>query len=283
MTVLITGARGMLGRTLMLRLAPEMSCVGIDIGDCDITRPGQVDRCIAEAAPDVVLHCAAMTAVDACETRQDEAWAVNAVGSANVAGACYRHGARLVAISTDYVFGGDLNRPYHEFDATNPRTVYGQSKLAGEQAVRRHCPNHVIARTAWLYGQGGPSFLHTMLRLASQDGPPLRVVNDQVGNPTSCEALADGLRQILRTPIVGTVHLSCEGQSTWFEFTREIFRLAGIAREVVPCTTADFPRPAARPANSALDKLVLRLQGLTPMPRWQDALKQFLKEHHNDL
>ena len=282
MKVLVTGAKGMLGRSLITRLS-EQECLGVDLDDFNITDVCAADEAIGRFSPDVVIHCAAMTAVDDCQTKVDLAYGVNAVGSANVASACYHHGARLIAISTDYVFGGDLGRPYHEFDATGPQSVYGASKLAGELAVRRLCPNHLIARVGWLYGPGGPSFVHTMLKLGTiLDAGPLKVVNDQLGNPTSTLAVADQLAMLLTIPLAGTAHLTCEGEASWYELTQEIFRIKGFKREVVPCTTSDFPRPAPRPANSRLDNMVLRLGGLAPMPDWHEGLKTFLGAYPDD-
>jgi len=219
-----------------------------------------------------------MTQVDACETYPDKAFRVNALGSANVASAATPHGARLIAISTDYVFDGALDRPYHEFDMPAPKTVYGASKWAGEEAVRHHCPDHTILRIAWLYGEDGPSFVHTMLKLGRQEGAPLKVVSDQLGNPTSTDAVADLLAQLLDHPIPGVVHGSCEEEASWFDFAQRIFAYGGIRREVQPCTTSEFPRPAPRPANSRLEKRMLRLAGLPAMPSWQDALANFLRE-----
>ena len=279
MKVLVTGAKGMLGRSLIARLTAQ-KCLGVDLDDFDIADVCATDKAIGEFRPDAVIHCAAMTAVDDCETKLDLAFGANAVGSANVASACHRYGARLIAISTDYVFPGDLNCPYHEFDATGPGNVYGASKLAGEMAVRALCPNHLIVRIGWLYGPGGPSFVHTMLRLgAAADTDPVKVVNDQLGNPTPTPAVADHLEMLLTIPLAGTIHLTCEGEASWYDLTQEIFRIKAFKRLVVPCTTADFPRPAARPANSRLDNMVLRLQGLRPMPHWRDALEAFLGEY----
>ena len=219
-----------------------------------------------------------MTAVDKCETEADLAYRLNAVGSMNVAAACHRHGVRLIGISTDYVFGGELDRPYHEFDiAGGAHTVYGASKYAGEEMIRRHCPNHVICRISWLYGPGGPSFVHAMMNLADGTRPVLKVVDDQHGNPTSTLAVARELAIILDHPeLVGTFHMTCEGEATWAEFALEIFQLAGKNQEVQPCTTAEFPRPAPRPLNSRLEKRMLRLCGLPPMPDWHDALAEFM-------
>ena len=195
-----------------------------------------------------------------------------------VAAACNRNHVRLIAISTDYVFDGNADRPYSEFDRpTGGATVYGQSKFAGEELVRIHCPDHVIARISWLYGAGGPSFVHTMLKLADGSRPELKVVADQIGNPTSTLAVARGLRELLRRPgLVGTYHLTCEGEASWYEFACEIFSQRNVTQKVVPCRTDEFPRPAPRPANSRLEKRMLRLAGLPPMPDWRDALREFL-------
>ena len=164
MRVLLTGGNGMLGRTLVRELGGEFDVIATDLPEADITDEVSLDVIFGQHAPDAVIHCAAMTAVDRCETERDLAFRLNARGTANVAALCNRRGIRLVAISTDYVFDGDSYRSYNEFDrATGGRTVYGQSKFAGEEAVRTLCPNHVIARISWLYGAGGPSFVHAMI------------------------------------------------------------------------------------------------------------------------
>lgn len=271
----------MLARTLQQRWSQNI-VLAPPRDQLDVTRLDLVTGAIATERPDVVIHCAAHTKVDACETEIERAFAVNAVGSANVAIACHRAGVRLIAISTDYVFPGDLSRPYHEWDAVGPRTVYGASKLAGEMAVRDHCPDHVIARVAWLYGAGGPSFVHTMLKLGKQAGPPLKVVADQIGNPTSTSAVADALEPLLRRDgPVGTFHTTCAGEATWYDFTREIFRLSDCTRELVPCVTDEYPRPAPRPANSRLEPRARRLYGLPVIATWQDALASFIHEFPN--
>lgn len=276
MKLLITGGRGMLGRTLQQEFSDCETAIA-DLPECDIADAARFDRFLADCSPDAVIHCAAMTAVDRCETERENAYRLNAVGSGNVASACFRRGIRLIAISTDYVFRGDSASPYNEFDAAGARTVYGASKFAGEELIRRHCPNHLIARISWLYGPGGPSFVHTMMQLADGTRPALKVVADQIGNPTSTAAVAVKLRELLFRPeLTGTFHLTCEGEASWCDFACEIFRLAGKKQKVVPCSTADFPRPAPRPANSRLDKMMLRLCGIAPMPEWQDALKEFM-------
>lgn len=275
MKLLITGGKGMLGRTLQRQLSGHELFVA-DLPEVDITDGKSVERAIDAFRPDVVIHAAAMTQVDACETEPDRAYRINALGSAYVARAAARSGSRVIAISTDYVFDGAADRPYHEFDLPAPRTVYGASKLAGEEAVRRHCPDHTILRIAWLYGEQGPSFFHTMAKLGAQEGAPLKVVNDQRGNPTSTGAVACLVERLLENPLPGIVHGSCEGEATWFEFARAIFEGLGLRRGLVPCTTAEYPRPASRPANSRLEKRMLRLAGLPPMPHWQEALEKFM-------
>lgn len=283
MRVVLTGGKGMLGRTLCRELR-DFEMIPTDLPEADITDGAGFDAVCRKYHPDTVIHCAAMTAVDTCETATDLAWKLNAVGSANVAAACHRQGIRLIAMSTDYVFNGDAAVPYTEFDTPNGGiNVYGQSKWAGEQAIRMHCPNHVIARISWLYGPGGPSFVHTMLRLADGTRNCLKVVDDQRGNPTSTIAVAGGLREILLRPeVVGTFHLTCEGEASWYEFARKIFELAGNSQKVIPCTSDEYKTPARRPANSRLEKKMLRLCGIPSLPDWQEALESFMRAEFGD-
>ena len=278
MKVMLTGGKGMLGRTLVKELA-EFEVVATDLPEADITDAVEFERLLQRVQPGVVIHCAAMTAVDKCESQIDLAYKLNAVGTANVAKACYKNHVRLIAISTDYVFTGDSDRPYNEFDpADGGNTIYGKSKFAGEEAVRMYCPDHVICRISWLYGAGGPSFVHAMMSLADGSRPELKVVADQIGNPTSTTAVARMLRNILNKPeLCGTFHMTCEGEASWYDFAGEIFRLAGKNQKVTPCTTEEFPRPAPRPKNSRLDKMMLRLNDLPAMPHWQEALAEFMK------
>ncbi len=278
MRILITGGKGMLGRTLQRELSGHELTIA-DLPDWDITDGDAFLAKTVEARPDVVIHCAAMTKVDDCETNRDLAFRLNEEGSRNVAVACKAAGARLIAISTDYVFSGEPPREpwaWSETDIPRPRTVYGASKFAGEQMIHMIMPDAVVLRIAWLYGPGGPSFVHTMARLGAEDGAPLKVVNDQRGNPTSTKVVADVIGFLLSRPDVsGIVHGTCEEQCTWYDLTVELFRLLGLRRAVVPCTTEEFPRPAPRPRNSALKKSVLNLLGYRT-PKWQDALREFV-------
>lgn len=279
MKILITGGKGMLGRTLQKELA-EHELIVADLPDWDITDDTGFVEKVGAARPDIIIHCAAMTKVDDCEAKRDLAFKLNEEGSRNVALAAKMCGARLFAVSTDYVFSGEPPREpwaWSETDIPRPRTVYGASKFAGEQMIQMILPEAVIVRIAWLYGSGGPSFVHTMAKLGAQEGSPLKVVNDQRGNPTSTKVVADVLKFLVAKPDVsGIVHATCEEQCTWYDLTVELFRLLGLKREVVPCTTAEFPRPAPRPRNSALRKSVLNLLGYRTPP-WKDALAEFVK------
>lgn len=279
MKILITGGKGMLGRTLQKEFA-EHELIVADLPDWDIADDTGFVEKVGSARPDLIIHCAAMTKVDDCEAKRDLAFKLNEEGSRNVALAAKMCGARLFAVSTDYVFSGEPPREpwaWSETDIPRPRTVYGASKFAGEQMIQMILPEAVIVRIAWLYGSGGPSFVHTMAKLGAQEGAPLKVVNDQRGNPTSTKVVADVLKFLVAKPDVsGIVHATCEEQCTWYDLTVELFRLLGLKREVVPCTTAEFPRPAPRPRNSALRKSVLNLLGYRTPP-WKDALAEFVK------
>ena len=277
MRIIITGGKGMLGRTLQQELAGHDIIIA-DLPETDITDADNIDSFVRNSRADVAIHCAAMTAVDLCESEIEKAYKLNRDGSRNVAISCNRHGTRLIAISTDYVFTGDSNRPYRESDiADGGNTVYGKSKFAGEEEIRKYCADHIIARISWLYGAGGPSFVHTMMSLADGSRPELKVVADQHGNPTSALAVARQLKNIIARPeLTGTFHLTCEGEATWYDFACEIFRLAGKNQKVTACSTGEFPRPAPRPLNSRLEKSRLKAENLPPMPHWRDAVEEFM-------
>lgn len=284
-TVLITGCRGQLGQELAAQLGmdPEYRLVLYDIEEMDITDAPDVFEKVRAIAPDVVINCAAYTAVDACEDNVDLAYRVNALGARNLAAVTHNIGARILHISTNYVFGGDgmrdsdgAVRAYVENDPTVPINVYGKSKLAGEQLVRVHNPRHVIFRTAWLYGGEGRNFVTNMLHRAA-DGEVIRAINDLWGNPTSARELSKLIIDIMERPESGIFHASCEGVCTWYEFALEIFRIKGVQANVVPCSADKYPRPARRPRYAMLDNRAARLIGAYAMAHWKDALADYLK------
>jgi dTDP-4-dehydrorhamnose reductase len=289
MKILITGADGMLGHTLcdhIGRKYPEHQIIKTNRYNMNITGFESVIQYIKQANPDVVIHCAAMTNVDLCESKPDLAFEINHIGTDNIAVACHSFNVRMIYISTDYVFSGTKKYPYVEDDVVDPQTVYGRSKLAGEIQVIENCNNHCIIRTGWLYGPTGKNFVRTMLNLMlDKDHPlydcnrPIKVVNDQVGNPTSTDALVNGMMPFLDSTFVGTVHLTCEGKASWFDFAKEINDIAQADSVIIPCTTEEFPRPAPRPKNSRLFKGTLMRLGLPLMPHWEDALDDFFLKH----
>ena len=289
MTILITGAKGQLGNELCKILGEGISergklpllyegckILAVDIDELDITSSDSVDSFFTQHKPNLVFNCAAMTNVDGCEGNEDAAYLVNAVGPKNLAVACERHGARLMHISTDYVFDGLGTRPYVETDVPRPNTTYGRSKLAGEQFVLASCRNSCVCRTAWLYGYAGNNFVKTMLRLAREKGS-LTVVNDQVGNPTSAVDLAWQLVLLAASEETGIFHCTCNGDPvSWNTFARRIMEKTGLGVEVKACTTAEFPRPAKRPAYSALENRHLKDTIGDSMRDWKEALDSFL-------
>ena len=256
-----------------------------DAHDLDITDPQAVWGELSRRRPEVVINAAAATRVDDLESDPDGALRVNALGPRNLAVACRRLGMKLIHLSTDYVFDGAKPGPYVEWDGTGPLSVYGRSKLLGEEWVRQQCPDHFIVRTAWLYGVPGPNFVTAILargRHLAPDGE-LKVVSDQRGTPTSALALAPQLLALAATEAFGTYHATCQGETTWYEFAGLILAAAGIAVRVTPCTTAEFPRPAPRPANSVLENRLLQVAGLDLMPAWQAAYRQFWEAYGDRL
>ncbi|MEJ9151437.1 dTDP-4-dehydrorhamnose reductase [Bacillus smithii] len=279
MKIVITGAKGQLGTDLVDLLSDKGHKVyGYGREELDITNFDQVHQVISNVKPDVVIHAAAYTKVDLAESEQDQAFLVNAYGTRNVAVASEAVGAKLVYVSTDYVFDGAANTPYNEFSPTNPMSVYGKSKLAGEQFVRDLHSKFFIVRTSWVYGKNGNNFVKTMLKLA-QERDELKVVDDQVGSPTYTVDLARCILDLIQTENYGIYHVSNSGHCSWYEFAKAIFEEAGIEVKVNPCTTKDFPRPAPRPAYSVMEHMALRLNGFTEMPNWRDSLKRYLKNN----
>lgn len=279
--VIVTGCRGQLGIAVNKLYAgsQELELVNTDVEELDITNIDKVMEFVREMKPYAIINCAAHTNVNACETDVDNAYKINAIGPRNLSIAAAEMGAKLMQISTDYVFAGNGNRPYVEFDATNPLGVYGASKLAGENFVREFAGNYFIIRTAWLYGDG-KNFVKTMLRL-SETHDKVRVVGDQVGNPTSADEPAKAIACLLPTENYGIFHGTCEGFCSWADFTKEIFRLAGKATEVEEITTEEYmkdnPASAARPSYSVLDNYMLRLTTDFQFADWHDAIEAYLK------
>ena len=270
--ILVVGANGMLGRDLMTVLPGELR--GVDIGEIDITSPESVRTVLLTLKPAVVVNVAAYTDVDGCETNRDLAFAVNGDGVGHLARVSTDIGAKLVQISTDYVFDGGKGSPYREDDPTGPLSVYGQSKLLGEQNARLN-PDHLIIRTQWLYGLHGKNFVETMLRLAAER-TELSVVDDQIGSPTWTVDLARAIRSLIEAGARGTYHAANSGYCSWNEFARAIFAESGMKIAVKPMSTTELNRPAPRPLYSTLDcgKLT-RDTGFTPQG-WREALKTYL-------
>ncbi|MFB3879881.1 MAG: dTDP-4-dehydrorhamnose reductase [Armatimonadota bacterium] len=275
--VLVTGARGMLGTDLCPILAESgWQVIAADIAEFDITDRAQTRAFVADAAPAALINCAAYTAVDQAQTERELAFRVNRDGAQNLAIAASEAGAFFVHLSTDYVFDGRKPGPYLEDDPPNPSSVYGESKLAGEQAVRAALAEHCIVRTAWLYGLHGKSFPRTILTVAQQ-GKPLRVVNDQRGCPTYTVHLARALAAIIEQPHYGTYHAVNSGNCTWYDLACAALREAGIAADIAPCATSEFPRPAPRPANSVLDTSRLQRTFGLQLPPWQQGIAEFVR------
>lgn len=278
MKVLVVGRQGQVARALVRR-APKHGVEVVAVGrpSLDLERPDTIASTIAASAPDIVINAAAFTAVDAAETKRERAFAVNAVGAEALALAAAEAGAGIVHLSTDYVFAGDKSSAYNEDDPTDPKTVYGASKLEGEARVRAANPRSVIVRTAWVYDAEGQNFVRTMLRLA-RTRDQISVVRDQVGCPTYADDLADSLLAIVRQNAdrAGLYHCTGSGETSWAGFAEEVFRLSrargGPSARVLPIPTIEYPTPARRPANSRLDCAKLAAHYDVRMRSWQDAL-----------
>jgi len=290
--ILITGCRGQLGSDLIRFLSDDYAVTGVDINDLDIRDADSVRRFFQENRPEIVIHSAAYTDVDRAENDVETAMSINAGGTENIARAARDIGARMIYYSTDYVFDGTKREPYIESDQPNPLTVYGKSKLEGEKRVTANLDNHVILRIAWLYGANGKNFVKTMIKLGQgqlknkNDGgnvTPLKVVNDQMGNPTWSMEIAAQTRLILDKNLVGIYHCTAEGEISWYGFAKAIFAEMEMNIDILPCSSAEFPRPAARPKYSSLENKGLKESGLNAMRHYQIALKDFIKQERNKL
>lgn len=284
--IIVTGCNGQLGRAVNELYVgnTEYELVNTDFGvegvtDLDITNLDSVIKMFREVNPYAIINCAAFTNVDGCEVSRDVAYRINALGPRNLAIASTETGAKLMHISTDYVFPGNGTQPYTEFDTPAPKSMYGATKLAGENFVKQFAKDFFIIRTAWLYGDG-KNFVKTMLRL-SETHDTVSVVNDQLGSPTSAKELAKAIAYLLPTQNYGLFHGTCEGMCSWADFTEEIFRLAGKSTKVNRVTSAQYkemnPQSADRPAYSVLENYMLKLTGDFMFAEWHDAIAEYLK------
>ncbi|GKX67808.1 dTDP-4-dehydrorhamnose reductase [Inconstantimicrobium mannanitabidum] len=292
MKIIVTGARGQLGSQIVEDInkgyseigeLPEViknaEVLGIDVEELDISDLNKVKEFISIQRPDVVINPAAYTNVDGCESNEQLAYQINALGARNLAIACEGIGAKLLHISTDYVFSGEGNVPLKEYELPAPQSVYGKTKLAGEEFVREFCSKYYIVRTSWLYGYNGKNFVYTIMKAAQERGV-LKVVNDQKGNPTNAEDLIHHLLKIILTDEYGIYHCTGEGECSWYDFASKIVEYGNIECIVNPCTSDEFPSPTKRPTYSSLDNMMLRVTVGNEVREWQKALKEFIKRQN---
>lgn len=276
MRILVTGSKGQLGFDVINELKKRgHTPVGVDIDEMDITDPVMTRSVITSSEVEAVIHCAAYTAVDAAEENQELCRKINVGGTQHVAGVCRDLDLKLMYISTDYVFNGQGERPWHPDDTREPLNIYGQTKYEGELAVER-LDKYFVVRIAWVFGQNGKNFVRTMLNLG-KSGKDVNVVNDQVGSPTYTYDLAKVLADMIETDKYGRYHVTNEGTCSWYEFAVEIFRQAGLDVTVHPVDSSQFPAKAKRPSNSRMNKEKLDQAGFHRMPSWQDALARYLE------
>jgi dTDP-4-dehydrorhamnose reductase len=287
MRILITGSKGQVGSQIvdMIRRGSseigeipaeikKAEVIGMGSKELDISDLYEVREIIGENKPDVVINAAAYTDVDGCESNEDRAFSVNAYGAKNLAIVCEEIGAKLVHISTDYVFSGVGNKPFNEDDETLPKSSYAMSKDMGDKYVKEFCSKYFIIRPSWVYGYNGKNFVYTIMRLAKEKGV-IKVVNDQIGNPTNAEDIAHHVLKLIVTDKYGTYHCAGHGQCSWYDFACRIVELAGIACIVLPCTSDEYPSPTKRPAYSVLENERLRITVGDEMRYWEEALISF--------
>ena len=278
MKVLVTGIHGQLGHDVMEELEKRgHEAVGVDVAEMDITDEEKVRKVFSEICPEAVIHCAAYTAVDRAEEEEETCRLVNAEGTEHIAGICREKDCKLLYLSTDYVFPGEGERPWEPEDPAAPLNVYGQTKYEGEQAIRRYLDKFFIVRISWVFGINGGNFVKTMLRLGKEKGA-VTVVSDQIGSPTYTRDLSALLADMIEGEKYGIYHASNEGFCSWYEFAKEIFRLAGLKVSVTPVDSGQFQTRAKRPKNSRLNKDKLIKNGFNRLPAWQDALRRYLEE-----
>ena len=278
MRILLTGANGMLGTDLADRLGREHDCTGVDIGDFDITDRDAVFKYVRDFKPEMLIHPAAFTDVDGCETQSERAYLINARGTENLAAVCGELSVPILYFSTDYVFDGEKGSPYSEDDEPNPRSVYGKTKLEGENFIKRRTEKYFIVRIQSLYGKNGKNFVSTILRAAREKGA-LTVVNDQWSSPTYTKDVCGAVSELIKTIDYGTYHITNSGITTWYEFTEEILKQAGLTGVVLtPCAAEDYPRPAKRPRYSPLHNGRWAAAGREPLRPYTEALSDYLRE-----
>jgi len=275
MKILVTGAKGMLGTDLCARLAREHEVIGWDIQELDITDTAGLAT-ICDLAPELIAHCAAYADVDGCERDPETAYRVNALGTWNVALAAQQCDAALLYISTDFVFDGEKGEPYDEFDRPNPIGVYGRSKFAGEELVKKLLNRYFLVRTSWLFGKNGKNFVNTILAQAKKGGP-LRIVSDQAGRPTYTKDLAEAIAGLIANPLYGIYHVTNSGECSWAGFAEEIVRQAGLKNAVIPISSAEWSTPTRRPKDSRLRHLALEMQRKDNLRSWPEALGDYLQ------
>ena len=282
MRLLVVGADGQLGSDVVRFLSPTVEVTARVMDELDVTDRAALQREVEASHPDVIVNCAAYTAVDRAETEQDAAYRVNVLGARNVAQAARRVGARVVYFSTDYVFDGTATQPYDEEAPTGPLSVYARTKLQGEQATREANPDHLILRLAWLYGSTGHNFVRTVMRLA-REKDELRIVEDQIGSPTFTEDVVPQLWTAIEDGCSGTYHCVNAGQASWYAFASRVVHRLGLSVPVVPIRTEDYPTPARRPAYSVLANRKFELEQLNGMRLWEDALDDCLLRYREML
>ncbi|MVX65091.1 dTDP-4-dehydrorhamnose reductase [Clostridium chromiireducens] len=288
MKILITGCKGQLGNELqniikigaadigqVSKNIKESEVIALDVDELDITNLVEVKKMLTSLKPDVIINCAAATNVDGCENNEDFAFMVNSIGPRNLAIACEVINAKLVQVSTDYVFSGKVDKTLTEYNLTSPYSVYGKTKLLGENYVREFSSKYFIVRTAWLYGCVGHNFVYTIRKLGKEK-KYINVVNDQIGNPTNANDLAYHILKLIETEEYGVYHCTGKGECTWYEFAKMVINLSGLKCEIKPCTSEEYKAFANRPKYSALDNMMLRNTIGDEMRNWIDALKSFI-------
>jgi dTDP-4-dehydrorhamnose reductase len=275
--ILVTGVNGQLGSDVAKRLAPEHEVIRYDKEQMDLATPSSVGKILAQEEPDLIVHCGAYTMVDRAEEERDLCHQINAEATRAIAALAGENGARMIYVSTDYVFDGTKPEPYEIDDLTHPVNFYGQTKLEGELAVRELMKKYQIIRTSWVFGTNGSNFVKTMIKLGKERNI-LRVVSDQVGSPTYTVDLADLMVEMIGSSRYGTYHATNEGYCSWHRFATEIMQKKGLSARIEPIASEDYPTKALRPKNSRLSKRSLDEAGFKRLPTWQNALDRYLNE-----